>query len=74
VLPKQALVVMLDDCLARPLTRVVTPAPSYLPEQLVLRSYDNRACFTWRRPDVYLYSGETGETMVVCDLPTAGRQ
>jgi hypothetical protein len=37
----------------------------------VLRSYDNRACYAERRPDVYLYSGVTGvETKVVCDIDT----
>jgi hypothetical protein len=36
----------------------------------VLRSYDNRACYTERRPDVYLYSGLTGDTKVVCDVST----
>jgi hypothetical protein len=38
--------------------------------QLVLRSYDNRACYTERRPDVYLHSGVTGETKIVCDIHT----
>jgi hypothetical protein len=34
----------------------------------VLRAYDNRACFIERRPDVYLYSGETGPTEIICDI------
>jgi hypothetical protein len=39
--------------------------------QLVLRSYDNRTCYTERRPDAYLYSGLTGgETKIVCDIST----
>jgi hypothetical protein len=38
--------------------------------QWVLRSYDNRACDTERRPDVYLQSDLAGQARTVCDVPT----
>jgi hypothetical protein len=37
----------------------------------VLRSYDNRACYTERRPDVYLKSDLAGPTKIVCDVRSA---
>jgi hypothetical protein len=52
-----------------PLVSVVFPSRRSL-TQLVLRSYDNRACYTERRPDVYLYSGVTGGSKIVCDIHT----
>jgi hypothetical protein len=55
-----------------PLSRFLLARDPSCPSQWVLRSYDNRACYTERRPDVYLYSGLTGgETKVVCDIRAA---
>jgi hypothetical protein len=44
------------------------PVRPFQPAFQVLRAYDNRASFTERGPDVYLCSGETGPTEIVCDI------
>jgi hypothetical protein len=43
--------------------------PAIKKEEVVLRAYDNRAVYTERRPDVYMYSeGLTGPMDTVCDF------